>query len=437
MSNRHRRRAKKQIFWRILAIPVFILLSYAAVRIGIIGGTLLFDINMKGKMVENVDTENFKTTLNKSLPLMDAVYNSGNISVSFTGEIRNFIKNITGFDLGSPLTILNAQSPYFYVYYNNNYLPFLERSRMPKVAENETNNKLTEDDPPPSTEANPPAKEDTTRLPEPISSITYEEDIKEDLPEENTISHGKIALQNETKYRIDSAEIARLLKEPLKFKFDRKGPKVLIYHTHTTESYVRNLAELKKKNVPGWTQDARYNVVRVGNELAQHMKKNGIEVIHNATIHDYPNYNLSYVNSLSTMNKILKSYPSIKITFDVHRDGLSFNKDKLRVTQKVNGKDAAKIMFVLGTDERLDHPHWKENLSLALKLQEKLNEIAPGLTKPIYISRNRYNQHLRYGSLIVEIGGDGNTLEEAMESTKYLAKALKEVIKQQLSGNNK
>lgn len=150
-------------------------------------------------------------------------------------------------------------------------------------------------------------------------------------------------------------------------------------------------------------------------------------MIHNATVHNQPSDTGAYGRSLNTATNILKSYPSIKIVLDIHRDGLG--ESKLRVASKINGKDTAKIMFVVGTDGTgLEHPNWRENLKLALKLQQKLNEKYPGITRPVYMSRNRYNQHLTNGSLIVEIGGDGNTINECLESAKYLAEVLNEVI---------
>jgi stage II sporulation protein P len=155
-----------------------------------------------------------------------------------------------------------------------------------------------------------------------------------------------------------------------------------------------------------------------------------LAMLHNGTIHDYPNYKSSYANSLSTVKKYLKSYPSLRILLDIHRDGLGAGNPKLRVNTKINGKNAAQIMFVVGTNGTgLEHPNWRENLKLALKLQEKLNSKYPGLAKPIYISKNRYNQHETNGALIIEIGGDGNLLSECLESTKYLAEVIGEIAK--------
>jgi stage II sporulation protein P len=114
------------------------------------------------------------------------------------------------------------------------------------------------------------------------------------------------------------------------------------------------------------------------------------------------------------------------MTIDLHRDAVSGQ--KLRVVKQVNGKSAAQIMFVIGTDSKLSNPKWRENLKLAVKIQARLNELYPGIAKPIYISKNRYNQHLTNGSVIVEIGGDGNVIDECVRSTEYLARAINDVL---------
>ena len=213
------------------------------------------------------------------------------------------------------------------------------------------------------------------------------------------------------------------METPLKLNSQKRGPKVLIYHTHTTESFITDLGELEKTGIPNRTTDATNNVVRVGEELAQILrKKYNIEVIHNSTIHNYPSDTGAYGRSLNTASNILTSYPSIQIVIDIHRDGIEGK--KLRTVTEINEKKVAKIMFVVGTD----HPQWKENLKLAITLQNMLNEKHPGITRPIYMSKYRYNQHLSNGALIIEIGGDGNLISECLESTKYLAEVINEVL---------
>ena len=103
------------------------------------------------------------------------------------------------------------------------------------------------------------------------------------------------------------------------------------------------------------------------------------------------------------------------------------------MVEKMDNKNIAKIMFVVGTNATgLKHDEWKENLKFALKLQQKLIGYNPNMVKPILVSKNRYNQHLTNSSLIIEIGGDGNLITESIESTKYIAKALNEVILENL-----
>jgi len=448
MINRKRRKAKDGKLPKILAIPIFLILSYGAIRLGVAAGNLVF--NMDSKIVKDVDTENFKTTLNRSLPIIETVYNSGNVDISLSGQIAHLITDIFNFDINSPITILNAQSSHFYNYYRNVYPSILEGNRSDKTDDND--NKVADDDQdehgslkggnmggdngdnPDGSQKNEDGKniDQNTGLKVDASSIYFEEtDEEKDFSKQNTVSSGKILLQNMSKFKISNEDIEKMLKEPLNIKFDRKGPKILIYHTHTTESYLTSLDQLDKKDIPSSSRDPKFNMIRVGNELANQLEKNyGIDVMHNGTVHDYPSHNSAYSNSLRTISNYLKSYPSIKLTFDIHRDAVAKDKPKLRVVTDINGKKTAKIMFVVGTNGTgLEHPNWRENLKLAIKLQENLNSQHPDLTRPIYISNNRYNQHLASGGgLIIEIGADGNTLDEALESVKYLAKAINDVI---------
>lgn len=419
MNREQKFKRKKRIFFSIVKIILFILLSYLAIRIGIFGGTLLSSAD--SKIVRNVDVDNFKTTLSSSFPIIDTIYNSGNISVSFTGGIKSAIRKIFDFDLSNPITILNAESPHIHSYYMGDYQRILaQRDRVDNPVEIQENEPDKEDN---------GQDEDNTGLIEDQSSIYMEADKEEnDTSENNTVSKGRIAIDNQIKAKID---IDELLRQPLNISFNKKGPKVLIYHTHTTESFINTLGDLNKSGISSRTRDQKYNVVRVGDELAGNLrKKYGIEVIHNGAIHDYPIYDTAYGKSLITASRILKSYPSIKVAFDIHRDGLGTGK-KLRAVTKINGKNAAQVMFVVGTNASgLSHPNWMENLKFAVKLTEKLNEISPGLSRPvpILLSKNRYNQHLCSNMLIIEIGGDGNLVSECIESTKYVAQAINEVI---------
>lgn len=406
--------------------------SFLAIYIAVLGGKMS-NLSEFG-FIKAFDGGYYKGIVNYSLPLVDTVYNSGNASVSITGEIKDLIGSIFSFNIDDPISILNADLLMLHHYYTESYEPDKNRLMASDDAQHEVEYTDTPQKTEPPAPVEPPEPEQPGEpenngfLPDVSSSITYEGDEvdRKDLPEPEQISGGKITIQNETKYKVN---IEELLNQPLKFSFDKKNSKVLIFHTHTTESYIRNMAQLNQPEVLTRSSDPRYSVVRVGEELAQNLKKKyGIQVIHNGTVHDYPDYNKSYVNSLATVKKILSGNPSAKIVIDLHRDAVGGGK-KLRRVVKVNNKNAASIMFVMATGEvGLSHPQWRENLKLALKLQAKLNEIAPGLARPIYLSKYRYNQHLSTGALLVEIGGDGNLLEECFESTKYLAQAINEVV---------
>mgnify|MGYP000844161231 CR=1 FL=1 len=406
----------------VLKAILIIFLSVVAIKLGTVGGDILFRLDKK--IIRSVDIENYRSNLKTTLPIIDTIYNSGNISVSLTGYIKDVMQEIFHFDMNSPATILGAQSPYFYSYYIDGYQKQLAHSQGSKpyfyiaeIEEPESKNNEKYD-----------AKKTEPEPTYPASSISYtvDEDDRKGTPENNTVTFNEIAINNnDTDYEIN---IKELMSEPLNISFDKKEPKILIYHTHTNEGYIKDISELEKSGIPSRTTDARYSVVRVGEELANiFRKKYGIEVIHNATMHNYPSDTGCYARSLNTATSILKSYPSIKIVLDIHRDGIE--QKKLRVATQINNKSVARIMFVVGTDATgLEHPNWRENLKLAITLQQKLNEKYPGITRPIYISYNRYNQHLTPGSLIVEVGGDGNTIDECLESTKYLAEVINEVI---------
>ena len=114
--------------------------------------------------------------------------------------------------------------------------------------------------------------------------------------------------------------------------------------------------------------------------------------------------------------------------FDIHRDAIGDNTYAPKV--KIGEEYAAQLTFVIGTDGGgLEHPNWLNNLKFAIKVQEKANELYPGLFKPIVLRNSRYNQHLGKAACIIEVGATGNTLEQTLNSMKYLAKVMNEALK--------
>jgi len=209
-------------------------------------------------------------------------------------------------------------------------------------------------------------------------------------------------------------------------------PLVLIYHTHTTESYMPSKAyDYKPRDNAYHTDDLNFSVARVGDVIADELNGMGIPTLHNKTVHDVPTYMTSYANSLKTCEQILKDNPSIKIIIDLHRDAPVADAQKSRelTTVNIDGKTYSRIMLVIGSDKTFPHPHWKENYQFGVLVNNKLEELYPGITREIDLRGERFNQHLTNKAILVEIGSHGNTMEESIESGKAFAKALSEVIK--------
>lgn len=237
-----------------------------------------------------------------------------------------------------------------------------------------------------------------------------------------------VAVKNATTYTFDVNE---LLNEPLSFKFEGNKPEILIIHSHTSEAYTSTDKNYYLPTDPDRTEDINYNVVRVGSEIAETLKKNGIESLHDISLHDYPSYNGSYKSALASVEKYLQEYPSIKMVLDIHRDAMvQPDGTKLKLVADINGEKAAQIMLLTGTNQGgLEHPNWRENLKFAVKLQKVINDMYPSLARPVSLTKERYNTHTTKGSLIVEIGTSGNTLEEALVSARLLGEAVSKFVK--------
>ena len=228
---------------------------------------------------------------------------------------------------------------------------------------------------------------------------------------------GSTTINNYTKKELNLDE----LEKSLFAKID-KNCKVLIYHTHTSESYsgIENYSDSYR------TEDENCNVVKVGESLKEELNKYGIYVRHDTTVHDYPSYNGAYKSSLNTVENILKN-ENYDIIIDIHRDALASN-SQYRPTAEISGETVAKLMFVVGTNAAgLKHDNWVENLKFALLVQERSNEIFPGLFRDMHLSTSRYNQHTSDKTIILEVGATGNTIEEACASMKYFAKLINSI----------
>lgn len=205
---------------------------------------------------------------------------------------------------------------------------------------------------------------------------------------------------------------------------------IIIFHTHTTESYTPTEKFNYQMTGTYRTTDLNFSVARVGNDLTDLLTLKGYNVTHNTTLHDYPAYSGSYDRSYKTVSDMINDGNSSQLIIDLHRDAVGSGTD-YGPTVKINDEVVAQLMIVVGTDAGgLEHPNWTENLKFAVKLQAKANEMYPGLFRPINLSSSRYNQHLSKGAIIIEVGATANTMEQCLGSMKYLASAIDEVMKE-------
>jgi stage II sporulation protein P len=218
---------------------------------------------------------------------------------------------------------------------------------------------------------------------------------------------------------------AKLITQPLDWDLTGDAPTVLILHTHATESYTKSDEEKYQESSAYRTLDPEYNMVGMGDYLTALLDAAGIVAVHDREFHDYPSYNGSYNHARKSIAAYLKEYPTIRLVLDLHRDASGDNRNQLRPLATVDGEKVAQLMIVVGTSgSGLEHPQWKENLALGLKLHVQMERIAPGICRYVNLRSQRFNQDLSSGALLVEVGGAGNTRAEARRATEILAKGI-------------
>lgn len=238
-------------------------------------------------------------------------------------------------------------------------------------------------------------------------------------------SYGKVYLKNSTDLDID---IKSLLAASLPYKIEKNGePQVLIMHTHTTESFLLEDKDSYTSADASRSQNSKQNMVALGEKVASILNAAGINTVHDKTVHDYPEYNGSYTRSAATVKKQLKAHPSIKVVIDMHRDAIAGDgTDKVKPVVEINGKKAAQVMLVMGSQNGTvkNHPDWKENLKLAVRLQQQLESAYPTLARALSLMPRLYNQNLTTGSILLEMGTEANSFDEVMYSAELVGNAL-------------
>lgn len=241
-------------------------------------------------------------------------------------------------------------------------------------------------------------------------------------------------LRNYTKMKISAIE--KVLETDCSLQVgDSAKPQVLIYHTHTTESYEEYDNTVYDTRNSWRDTDNTNNMAAVGELLAEKLESYGISVLHDTTQHDQPAYNGAYDRSRKTMEDYLEKYPSIVVTIDLHRDGIvQTDNTVIKPVVEIAGKKAAQLMMIAPCDDgSVGVPGWKENLRFAAELQESIDNSVPNLCRPIFFCYRNYNLGLTGASLLFELGTNGNTMDEAL----YTAELIAEPIANVLAGHQK
>ena len=243
------------------------------------------------------------------------------------------------------------------------------------------------------------------------------------------MSYDSVYMKNNTDLDIG---IKKYLEGNISFRIEKsEKPQVLILHTHATETFKTDDNPYFTDDFSSRSQDTAKNMVSVGKIVAEKLNNAGIKTLHDTTLHDYPSYSKSYSRSAATVKEYLKKYPSIKVVLDLHRDAVSKeNGDKVKLETEINGKKAAQVMLVMGSQSGgvTNFPNWEENFKLAVKLQQKIEQKYPTLARPLMLMSKNYNQSLTTGSLLIEFGTDVNTLEEVHYSAEMVGESLAELL---------
>ena len=249
------------------------------------------------------------------------------------------------------------------------------------------------------------------------------------------VTGGGLYLYNRSGLEVD---LNAVLQRPLKLTPAPadQGPQVLILHTHSTEAYCQDPDDpYVPTDANSRTLDPLHSVIRVGDEVQQVLEEMGLSVLHDKGVYDHPDYNGAYGRSEAAAAQYLAQYPSIRLVLDLHRDAL-IDKDGTiyKTVTTIDGKKTAQVMLVVGSNGLGGHPNWEDNLTLATRIQRSLDTLYPTLARPITLRKGTYNQELSPGSLLVEVGTHGNTLEEALAGARLFARAAGSVVLGEMMG---
>ena len=275
----------------------------------------------------------------------------------------------------------------------------------------------------------PAGAEDDAETPLPQTTTAPEDIVERTLlpaDSEGYLSTQGVYLFNYTNRSMDMQALASA---QIGVELQEAGPQILIMHTHGTEAYTMDGEDVYVESDASRTTDESCNVIRVGDEMQKVFEEMGLQVIHDRTLYDYPQYSGSYDRSYAGVERWLEQYPSIQVVLDVHRDALVGSDGTVyKAVTEVDGEKTAQVLMIIGTDELAEHPDWTDNLALSIQIQKKLDSQWPTLARPITLRSSRFNQQLTHGSILVEVGSHGNTLQEALRGARLFARAAGEVL---------
>lgn len=369
-----------------ILIVTLILLFIITKLVQNLKSTEVFKINLSSKLVN---------CLNNEIPAINEIVSKSNTTIKEENEedTKDFSERILGVELSR-----------------------LKESEKIKENPEETPSENVE---------NKPVEEERDNNKSNVDVSNISENVETQIVTQNPISESfnneinGVKIKNETSFDIPD--------DIMNTELDIDKNNILIFHTHTCESYTPSETYSYEQTGNFRTTDLNYTVARLGDELTNYLLGFGFNVSHDKTYHDYPAYTGSYTRSLESVKKDLQENPS-DIIIDLHRDAVGSRPD-YAPTVKIGDDYAAQIMFVIGTNEGgLWHPNWQQNLKFAVKIQQKAEEMYPGLFKPIMLTKSRYNQHTGKYANIIEVGATGNTLEQCLTSMKYLSAVMNEIM---------
>ena len=231
---------------------------------------------------------------------------------------------------------------------------------------------------------------------------------------------GNVCINNGSKCMLDASQLTGA---PAAAECPVDGPQVLIVHTHGTEAYTMPAGEEYEASDDHRTLEKEKNMIRVGDEIARVLTDAGLGVLHDRELYDYPNYSGAYNRSLAAIEKYRAEYPSLLYILDVHRDAVADSEGNNYKLLCAEEPGTAQLEFVIGSSGGgLEHPDWRENLKLACAVQETLYAKYPTLMRPVTVRNSRYNQQVTTGSLLIEVGTAGNSLDEALAAAVTLSR---------------